>query len=609
MSLKIKILGILSALMTVAAVMDYAVHRWVIYPNYAAMEQAQAEKDLARCVAALKDEIGHLDAFVNDWSAWDDTYRFVANRTQAYIDSNLGRRTFLDNQLNLIAIYSPKGRRVWSGTFDPLSGGPVPIPPFDAPSLAADHPLLKRAGWDAPIRGIYATDRGPMLIASRPIVTSDHRGPARGSMIMGRLLDDALVEHLQYKTQVNHQLWSAGDPGLGLEVRRALERIDIRSPIFTCAMEHNLRVYTTVPGIAGTPGLLIRADLSRQITSKGLAVIRYAIASDALVTIAILIVSFGLLQRTVVQPLSRLTRRAVEIGADQDPDLGRIVEQADEIGLLGKEFERMVQRLQTAHQGLMQEIDEHRRSRTMLGTYHHKLRRLSSELLLAEERERRRIAIELHDRIGQSLTVSKMRLDALAAGRPEDRNISSIREVGHLLEKTIADTRMLTFELSPPILYEFGLEAALEWLCEKFSCEHDLDITFHSEIDDLPMEIHLRVMLFQATRELLFNIAKHAQAAHVDLRLVAEDRMLGIVVEDDGVGFQPELVNAEISGKMSFGLFSIRERLDDLGGALDIDSKSGRGTRATLRCPISPAPHATKRQPPLGAPQPSSSRS
>jgi sensor domain CHASE-containing protein len=84
MSLKKKIMGILLALMTLAAIMDFAVHRWVIYPNYAALERAPAKKDLARCVAALEDEIEHLDTFANDWSAWNDNCRFVARPPGMY---------------------------------------------------------------------------------------------------------------------------------------------------------------------------------------------------------------------------------------------------------------------------------------------------------------------------------------------------------------------------------------------------------------------------------------------------------------------------------------------------------------------------------------------
>lgn len=112
------------------------------------------------------------------------------------------------------------------------------------------------------------------------------------------------------------------------------------------------------------------------------------------------------------------------------------------------------------------------------------------------------------------------------------------------------------------------------------------------------MEIQLRVMLFQATRELLFNIVKHARAAQVRVHMAVEDRTLTVTIKDDGLGFQPARVNADGSGKMGFGLLSIRERLDDLGGVMDILSESGRGTCVTLRCPLSPVRRAATRQSP-----------
>jgi hypothetical protein len=332
----------------------------------------------------------------------------------------------------------------------------VPIRPFDKPSLGLDHPLLQRVGSDTPIRGIYLTDHGPMLIASRPMITSDHRRPVRGALIMGHLLGPMLTEHLRNKTQVNLRMWPLGDVHMAQEAHQVLQKIDARTPVYIRTIKHDLQVYTILPGVAGTPGLLLRADVSRQITSKGLAVIKYAVVSDALVTIAMLIVFLGLLQHTVVQPLSALTRCAVGIGAGEDPTPGCVSDRDDEIGILGREFERMVHRLRATHQGLLREIDQHCRSRAMLDTYHQKLRRLSSALLLAEEEERRRIAVELHDRIGQSLTVSKMRLDTLAAGRPESQDVTHIREIAISLERTIADTRMLPLELRTRPGYPFS---------------------------------------------------------------------------------------------------------------------------------------------------------
>ena len=588
MTLKKKIPGILLVLMTMAAVSNFAVHRWVIYPNYAAMEQAQAKKDLIRCVTALKDEIAHLDAFTNDWAAWNDTCRFVAERTADYIDSNLGPHTFLDNALNLIAFYDLQGRLVWSGTYDLTTGRPVRIQPFDRPALPATHPLLLRAGTENPIRGLFASDQGPMLVASRPIITSDRKGPPRGSLIMGRLLSPALAGDLVQKTQVDHRIWSLNDTMLPREEREAAGNMKGQSDFSVYEKDRRLQVYTTVPDISGVPLLLIRADVSREISAKGIAAIKYAVLSDTLVSIAILAALVSLLQFAVIRPVSQLTRYAgaMRSGATLPPQWV-CSHRRDEIGTLFREFESMVTRLQSAHQGLQLEIDERRRSQEMLGTYHSKLRRLSSELLLAEEKERRRIAIELHDRIGQSLAVSKMRLDALAAGRPDGDEVSKIMEISRLLGGTIADTRTLTFELSPPILYEFGLASALEWLSEKFGREHDLAVSFRSEGETPPpVDLQSSIMVFQAARELLFNIVKHAQAAEARIRMMTEGPTLRVEIQDDGRGFAAASENPGMARDMGFGLFSIRERLGNLGGRLEIDSQPGRGTRATLICPL-----------------------
>jgi signal transduction histidine kinase len=587
MTLKIKILGILLFLMTITAIMDFAVHRWMIYPNFTAMEQTQAKKDLSRCVAALQAEIDYLDAFADDWAAWNDTYRFIAERTRAYIDSNLGPQTFMDNRLNLIAFYNTTGNRIWGRTYNLETGRTVPIQPFTAPFLRPAHTLLHRTGDDIPIRGIFSTDQGPMLIASRPILTSDRQGPVKGTLIMGRLLSRELTGQLATRTQVDHHMWSLGDERLAPEEQKAAENINSQSPFYLSEKKYSLQVYTTVPDIAGIPALLIRADISRGISARGLASIRYAVVSDALVSGAVLILLFSLLQRMVIRPICVLTRHAESIRAGDDIPVGCVGDRRDEIGVLCRTFEGMMNRLRSTHQGLVREIDERRRSRKMLDTYHVKLRRLSSELLIAQESERRRIAVDLHDRIGQALTVSKMRLDALCANRPCGRADTTLREISAMLERTIADTRMLTFELSPPILYELGLTAALEWLAEKFSREHDLRISFNAQTEDLIIDTHLRVMLFQATRELLFNIVKHARAGAVEMRMTTDGRALRIIVSDDGRGFESVPANSGRDGRTGFGIFNIKERLSDLGGRLDIDSGLDKGTRVTLVCPLS----------------------
>ena len=157
-------------------------------------------------------------------------------------------------------------------------------------------------------------------------------------------------------------------------------------------------------------------------------------------------------------------------------------------------------------------------------------------------------------------------------------------EVRRLVEQTIQYTRSLTFELSPPILYDLGFEAAVEWLAEMMQEQHGLRIEVQSDKGPKPLDDEIRVLLFQAVRELLVNVIKHAQASQVRVAIDREGADLRIKVEDNGVGL-PISLDAPPTGR-GFGLFSIRERLKHLGGHLKAESEPGQGTRVTLLVPL-----------------------
>ena len=158
-------------------------------------------------------------------------------------------------------------------------------------------------------------------------------------------------------------------------------------------------------------------------------------------------------------------------------------------------------------------------------------------MVLTEERERRRIATELHDRIGQALTLSKLKLDTLLDAEDLSQHAAALNTISNLLEQTIQDARLLTFELSPPVLYELGLEAALEWLLEQIQEQHGLETEFTMTLQPKPLDYPFRVLIFQAVRELLFNIVKHARADRVYLSVKRDNGTMRIDIQDDGVGF------------------------------------------------------------------------
>ncbi len=238
------------------------------------------------------------------------------------------------------------------------------------------------------------------------------------------------------------------------------------------------------------------------------------------------------------------------------------------------------------YEGTAQDITQRKEAEAKLMLYQQQLRSLASELSLAEERLRRRIAAELHDHIAQNLAISKIKLESLA-GDTESGRAKSLKEVIDLISQTIDVTRTLTFEMSPPILYELGFEAAVGWLARQTRQRFDLDVEFINDEKPKPLNADIRVLLFQAVRELLVNIVKHAKAKMAKVYAGVVDDNIRITVEDNGIGFDTATLNtARDFTKGGFGLFNIRERLDQIGGSVIICSGRKKGTQITMTAPI-----------------------
>ena len=235
--------------------------------------------------------------------------------------------------------------------------------------------------------------------------------------------------------------------------------------------------------------------------------------------------------------------------------------------------------------GIHMDIAERKSYEEALQAHRQALRTLAAEISLTQEKERRQIADELHDHIGQNLILMKMKLGELNALLPVQHS-TSIEQIRTLLDQSIAETRSLVRDLCPQVLYELGLEAAIDWLVEQTQAKYGLRCI--AEISPLPVPIQddRRVVLFQAARELLVNVAKHARATQARVILKGDEARVTIKVADDGSGFDPSFLTLPNSISKGFGLFSISERLKLLGGELEIDSAIGQGTRASVTIPV-----------------------
>jgi signal transduction histidine kinase len=212
------------------------------------------------------------------------------------------------------------------------------------------------------------------------------------------------------------------------------------------------------------------------------------------------------------------------------------------------------------------------------------LRSMAIALTHAEQRERRRLAIELHDYLAQLLVASKLKagqLDDHVDGRAQ----ALIRELREMLNEALRYTRTLVAELSPTILYEAGLFAAVKWLGAQMA-QHGLKVEVEMRGPAITLGEDQAVLVFQTVRELLFNVVRHAEVDTAEVRLHhVPGASLEVRVTDRGVGFD---AGAKTSGKkkLSFGLLNVRERVEALGGEFSLESTPGQGTCATFVVPL-----------------------
>jgi PAS domain S-box-containing protein len=245
--------------------------------------------------------------------------------------------------------------------------------------------------------------------------------------------------------------------------------------------------------------------------------------------------------------------------------------------------------VKTAENSVMvitKDISERKEVEAKVLAYQEQLRALTSEMMLVEERERRRIASELHDQIGQNLALCKLKVTALEHNLNDEALKGELALVRRLIECSIQDARSLIFDLSPPVLYELGFSAALEWLAERMQEQFNFPVEFEGRLKDPELNNDQQVILFQVARELLMNVGKHSRASQVKIILSLEGPFLKLQVNDDGVGFDASRVFAPREPEGGFGFFSMRERLNYLGGGLEVKSTRGQGSQITVKVPL-----------------------
>ncbi len=239
----------------------------------------------------------------------------------------------------------------------------------------------------------------------------------------------------------------------------------------------------------------------------------------------------------------------------------------------------------TTYIGLVSDITERTRIEAALRETADELRAVSRRVLDAQEAERRRLAIELHDELGQSLTAIKINLQAHARFKdqsPTQTNVENIRIVDDALQQV----RRLALALRPSMLDDLGLAAALQWIAKQTSDRGGFSVKFHAERMELRLAPEIETACYRIVQETLTNVSRYAKATQVDIAMYQEEGQLVLNVTDDGQGFDVNAMRERAKAGGSIGVLGMQERAKLVGGHLKIESQPGLGCKVSMRCPL-----------------------
>ncbi len=327
--------------LTVIAMMTLLtlVSSFVILQDYARLEEQVAVRNLHRAESTIEETLSHLDSTVYDWASWDDTYAFVEDGNRQFIDTNLMDKTFYGLDINAMLFYNASGALVWGNAYDLENQRTVPIAADLLAEARPGSPLLA----PEPRAGILQLPEGPMLVASRPILTSEDGGPSRGSLVMGRHLDPDLVAHIGDVTALSLAVLPPGDPAVPPAV---LQESTPSAVIVQPVSSETAAVYSVLSDIHGAPVAVLRAEMPRDIYLQGEA----STFSYTLIILSVCLV-FGLvtlfaLEKLTLLPLATLNASVARIGTEADPEARLSVNGDDELAHLGRTINRMLEALE-----------------------------------------------------------------------------------------------------------------------------------------------------------------------------------------------------------------------------------------------------------------------
>jgi len=343
----------------------YASLSLILIRSFAQIEEQQAYRNVRRVQEALFDELDSLAVLAADYGEWDDTYRFIENTNQDYSQENLSDTNLTNINLNLVLFFNRQDELVFGKHLQLNQPQATQIPPALIQQLNADSVLLKHPDTTSSITGLILLPQGPLMIASNPILTNEEIGPRRGSLIMGRYLDDQRIEALAELTQLNLQVYRVDNTQLPAKLQTVQSSLSEQQsqpsepPILIQIISRDaIAGYTLLRDIYGEPALLVKIDIPREIYKQGRISLRYLILSLLGLGIVFSLGTLFLLEKMVLSRLARLSTNVQEVGTSNDLSLRVNVKGNDELTHLAQTINSMLDALESSAKNLVAEREK-----------------------------------------------------------------------------------------------------------------------------------------------------------------------------------------------------------------------------------------------------------
>ncbi len=620
MSVKQKILLILGGVLCLFVLTTYGIFEGILVPAFNRLELGVAQRNMARVANAIDNELSHLTKLVADWGAWDDTYAFVAEPRPAYVGSNLIYSTFATLGIHALYICDLNGRPVWGKTYELESEAELPLPDFErgqpAALQAAPHaeptPVQARSG-------LFHTSLGPMLIAAHPILNSQKNLPSRGTLVMGRLLNDAGAAALSRQAQVSFRFWAL-DAGSGLPLEIAASVPPLGELRVDQADPQRLLTYARLPALNGD-GILLRTETPRDIARLARGGIEVSLLALLATGVSMLLILFALIEREVVRPLSRLKEHMGRIGETQEPEERLDLNRRDELGILADQFNDLLDRLAKARHQLMENYYRAGMADLAAGVLHN-IRNTMSPMV---SRMQRMLTVLQHSPGSRGIqALEELARDHLPEGRPAQLaryaklSLEQSAQQRAAFQREVEETLRQT-ETVEQILQEHERIGQGRRPSERIQVDElvrdALRISLHEptqgilvEIDEsvrqAPRVMGQRVVLVQVLSNLLTNASAALEGSGEGVKKIelsaavaasGEREFLDLCCRDQGMGIEKADLTRifergytrKPSGAGGLGLHWCANALALMGGAIHAESDGpGQGTRLHLLLPL-----------------------